>query len=92
MERVPWSSLLKRVLDVDGLKCPKCQAPMVVLAFLTDTRVVRKILDHLRIPADLPVLASARCPFDEPARFHEPEPDPPLILDDDSWQIARGPP
>ena len=92
MERVPWSSLLKRVLDVDGLKCPKCQAPMVVLAFLTDTRVVRKILDHLRIPADLPVLASARCPFDEPALFHEPDPDPPLILDDDSWQTARGPP
>ena len=65
---------------------------MVVLAFLTDTRVVRKILDHLCIPADLPVLAPARCPFDEPALFREPDPDPPLLLDDDQWRNARGPP
>jgi hypothetical protein len=80
------------VIDMDGLKCPKCQAPMVVLAFLTDTRVVRKILDHLRIPADLPVLAPARCPFDEPVLFLEPLPDPPFVLDDDPWRSATGPP
>jgi hypothetical protein len=53
---------------------------------------VRKILDHLRIPADLPVLAPARCPFDEPVLFREPDPDPSLILDDDQWRNARGPP
>jgi len=29
MERVSWSLLLKRVLDVDGLKCSTYQAPMV---------------------------------------------------------------
>jgi hypothetical protein len=92
LERQPWAVLLKRVLDVEGLKCPKCQAPMVVLAFLTDTRVVRKILDHLRIPADLPVLAPARCPFDEPVLFRAPDPDPPFILDDDQTWTARGPP
>ena len=65
---------------------------MVVLAFLTDTRVVRKILDPLRIPADLPVLAPARCPFDEPCLFLEPLPDPLFVLDDDPWRNATGPP
>jgi hypothetical protein len=59
---------------------------------LTDTRVVRKILDHLRIPADLPMLAPARCPFDEPMLFRAPAPDPPFILDDDQTWTARGPP
>jgi hypothetical protein len=50
------------------------------------------ILDHLRIPADQPVLAPARSPFDEPALFHEPDPDPPFVLDDATWQTTRGPP
>jgi hypothetical protein len=50
------------------------------------------ILDHLRIPADQPVLAPARSPFDEPALFHEPDPDPPFVLDDDTRQTTRGPP
>ena len=51
-----------------------------------------KILDHLHLPADLPVFAPARCPFDEPVLFREPEPDPPFGLDDDTRQTARGPP
>jgi len=33
---------------------------------LTDSIVIRKILDHLRLPTDLPPLAPARCPDDEP--------------------------
>jgi hypothetical protein len=37
------------------------------------------------------MLAPARCPFDEPMRFRAPEPDPPLVLDDDQTWTARGP-
>ena len=49
----------QRVLDVDALECPKCQTPMVVLAFLTDPRVLYKILDHLKLPSSPPDTAPA---------------------------------
>ena len=65
---------------------------MVVLAFLTDPHVVRKILDPLYLPADLPGFEPARCPLDEPALFREPELGPPFVLDDAQWQTACGPP
>jgi len=39
---------------------------MVVLAFRIDSIVIRKRLDDLRLPTDLPPLAPARCPDDEP--------------------------
>ena len=58
--RLGWAQLLKRVLDVDALECPKCQTPMVVLAFLTDPRVLYKILDHLKLPSSPPDTAPAR--------------------------------
>ena len=37
---------------------------MVVLAFLTDARVVARILTHLGLPTAPPALAPARDPFD----------------------------
>jgi len=58
--RMSWAALLKRVLDVDALVCPGCGAAMVVLAFLTDPPVVRRILEHLDLPAVAPRLSPAR--------------------------------
>ena len=63
--RVPWAQLLRRVLHLDALACPRCttaarRVPMVVLAFLTDPDVVGRILRHLGLPACAPVLAPAR--------------------------------
>ena len=57
-----WAQLLRRVLDVDALQCPRCPAhrPMVVLAFLTDPAVVRRILEHLKLPATPMPVATAR--------------------------------
>jgi len=40
-ERVPWAALLRRVLDVDALACPRCSTPMIVLVFLSDLQIVR---------------------------------------------------
>jgi len=42
--RMPWAQLLRRLLHVDALSCPRCSTaarsiPMVVLAFLTDPDV-----------------------------------------------------
>ncbi len=58
-----WTQLLLRVFFVDALSCPRCtpargrRVPMVVLALITDPRVLRRILSHLELPADRPPLA-----------------------------------
>ena len=65
-KRTSWAQLLLRVLHVDAaLACPRCSppgrtVPMVVLAFLTDPQVVRKILKHLGLPATAPPLVRSR--------------------------------
>ena len=78
---IPWAQLLLRVFHLDALACPRCATPMVVLAFLSEPDVVRKILLHLGLPADVPPTA--------PPRQH----DEPLL--DDHFQTgakARSPP
>ncbi|MBU1701988.1 MAG: hypothetical protein KJ970_11845 [Candidatus Eisenbacteria bacterium] len=71
--RVPWAQLLRRLVHVDALACPRCSTsaqtvPMVVLAFLTDPKVVGKILRHLGLAATPPALSPAR-PSDPPMGF-----------------------
>ena len=58
--RVPWAELLSRVFKVDVLKCENCGGRMTVLAFLTGRAVVKKILEHLGLPATGPPKAPAR--------------------------------
>jgi hypothetical protein len=60
--RAPWAQLLKRVLGVDPLKCPRCSATMVIIAFITDPQVLRKILKHLGLPTRPPPLSPAHLP------------------------------
>ena len=63
--RLLWHQLLRRVLFVEGLACPRCSSaqaavPMVVLAFLSDPPVVERILKHLKLPFVPTPLAPAR--------------------------------
>jgi hypothetical protein len=60
-----WACLLKRVLDVAALSCPRCHGPMVVLAFLSDPVVVEKILKHLELPTTPPPLGPDRSAVEE---------------------------
>ena len=60
-----WAQLLRRVYEIEPLVCPRCQgvmrvvasrssptaALMRVVAFITDGRVIRRILDHLNASA-----------------------------------------
>jgi len=63
-----WAQLLRRVYETDPLVCPRCQGVMRVVAFITEGRVIRRILDHLgasafRAPQDrAPPLAPAAVP------------------------------
>ncbi len=93
--RLPWAALLKRVLDVDALACPKCNTPLLVLAFLTDPAVVQRILRHLGLPTVPAATAPARLLTDdtETASFSDPGADPPFADDDcSSSDAVRAPP
>lgn len=61
-----WAALMQRTFRIDVLACPKCAGRMKLIAVLLDTRVVRRILEHLGLPADPPRITFARAP---------PEPD-----------------
>ena len=67
--RLPWAELLRRVHAVDVLTCGRCGGPMRVLAFISDERVARQILDHLGIPrVEFP---RARAPPSQHSLFSE---------------------
>ena len=55
-----WAQLLLRVFFVDALVCTKCGGRMTVIALLTDPLVVRRVLEHLQIPATPPPIWPAR--------------------------------
>lgn len=42
-----WAQLIRRVYEVDPLVCPRCRGVMRVVSFITERRVIRRILDHL---------------------------------------------
>ena len=60
--RTSWAELMKRVFAIDVLVCPHCGGTRKLIALLTDGLVVRKILAHLGLSTEAPVLAPARAP------------------------------
>jgi hypothetical protein len=63
--RVDWARLLRRSFEADVLECPRCQGRLRVLAVITEREPVRRILAHLGVPVDTPVLARARDPTED---------------------------
>ena len=72
---IDWASLLKRVYDIDVFECP-CGGRMRVISVIEDPKTIKKILDHLHLPSEVPKIHPARAPpqqecfdecFDEPA-------------------------
>jgi DNA-binding transcriptional LysR family regulator len=45
--RSAWARLIHKVYEVDPLECPKCGAPIHVIALIDDATVIRRILEHL---------------------------------------------
>ena len=43
-----WAELIRRVYEIDPLVCPKCGSEMRVIGFITEPRVIRRIVDHLK--------------------------------------------
>ena len=44
-----WAELLRRIFEVDPLRCPRCGHEMRIVAFITQPRVIDQILTHLRL-------------------------------------------
>lgn len=44
-----WAALIRKVYEVDPLKCPRCGGRMTVMAFLTRASVIDRIIAHLKI-------------------------------------------
>jgi hypothetical protein len=53
--RVPnrsWADLMQRSFGFDVLACPRCAGRLTLVALIHDPVVVRRILEHLRLPAE----------------------------------------
>ncbi len=49
-----WAELLRRIFEVDPLRCPRCGHEMRIVAFITQPRVIDQILTQLRRTATEP--------------------------------------
>ena len=54
--------LITRIYDVFSLLCPLCCGQMCLIAFITEGKQIRKILDHIGVDSEPPHLAPARGP------------------------------
>jgi hypothetical protein len=61
--RLDWATLLARTYAVDVLVCPRCGGAARVVAAVTDPRVIRQILAHLREPPARAPPSGAREPL-----------------------------
>jgi hypothetical protein len=51
---VTWAALLERTFAIDVLACPECGGRLRLIATITDSSVIDKILTHLGLPAQPP--------------------------------------
>ena len=63
-----WARLIKKVYEVDPLKCPKCSGAMKIKAFIRDPKEISRICDNLG-------LADWRAPpkMGKDKKYQEPE-------------------
>ena len=58
--RIPWAELLQKVFEIDVLACPECGGRMELIAFITEARAAKQILDHLGEDSTGPPMARAQ--------------------------------
>ena len=57
-----WAALMQRSFGFDVLACPRCGGRLRLIALIEQPAVVRRILDHLGLPNDIPVPCPSRAP------------------------------
>ncbi|MES9858571.1 MAG: transposase [Sedimenticola sp.] len=59
-----WAMLLARIYEINPLVCPRCGGEMRIIAFVTESEPVGRILRHIGEPDCAPVITPARGPPD----------------------------
>ena len=57
-----WATLIARIYEVFPLLCPHCGSQMRIIAFITFSADIHKILDHIGVEAEAPRITPARRP------------------------------
>ena len=57
-----WAALIARIYDVFPLLCPNCGGQMRIIAFITFSADIHKILDHIGMESAAPRITPARGP------------------------------
>ena len=57
-----WAALIARIYEVFPLICPMCASQMRIIAFITFSADIHKILDHIGVDPEAPRIAPARGP------------------------------
>jgi hypothetical protein len=60
-----WAMLIARIYEMLPLQCSRCNAPMRIIAFVTEPATVTKILDHIGEPSTPVITTPARGPPQE---------------------------
>ena len=59
-----WAMLIARIYEVFPLVCPQCGGELTIVAFLTETDPIQRLLIHIGEPDLSPRIAPARAPPD----------------------------
>ena len=60
-----WAQLIKKVYEVDPLKCEQCGKTLKVIAFIVDVTSIHRILSHIGEESEAPQIHPARGPPNE---------------------------
>jgi len=72
-----WHECIKKVWEVDPLKCPHCTGEMKIISFINERPLIRKILEHLNLWIEKPKQRPppVRAGPENPVRSHRRSPD-----------------
>ena len=76
--RIPtptWRECIKKIWEVDPLTCPHCHAEMKIISFISEPKLVRKILEHLKLwtaPSASERSPPARAPLSQDMTLNQP--------------------
>ena len=85
---IEWANLMRRTFDLDVLECPECGGRTKLISLIEKPEVIKKILDHVGLPSELPAAKAARPPPEDPQLDLF---DAPVDSVDDEWEYQDDP-
>ncbi len=76
-----WAMLLARIYEVLPLLCPQCGAEMRIIAFVSESEPIKRLLAHIAEPTTPPPIHQARAPPIAEAELDQSIPD--------AWQLPE---